>query len=103
MVQFKYKGLGLAAMIVLAGCADPSTMTEPEREVLRGKSTISGKFGSGSADFGNAIRANMATHVVDPAPANAEDPPNVDGQIILSGYGRYRTGKVKPPEPIGNF
>ena len=36
-------------------------------------------------------------------PAYAADPPKIDGQIILSGYGRYRTGKVKPPAPIGSF
>lgn len=97
MKQYRFMGIGLAAMMALAGCVDPSNMTEPEREVLRSDDTISGKTGSGSADFGNAIRANMATHIIDPAPAYAEDPPKVDGQVILSGYGRYRTGKVTPP------
>jgi hypothetical protein len=94
-------GVSLAAMVILAGCVDPSNMTEPERETLRGNDNLSGSTGRGPADFGNSIRANMATHIVDPAPAYAEDPPKVDGQIILSGYGRYRTGKVKPPESVG--
>jgi hypothetical protein len=88
-------GVGLAAMVVLAGCVDPNTMTEEEKEVLRGNSIVAGSMGSGSVDFGNATRANMATHIVDPAPAYAADAPKVDGQVILSGYGRYRTGKVK--------
>jgi len=96
-----YKVVGLAALVFLAGCVDPNQMTEEEREVLRGSDTISGTFGSGIADYGNATRANMATHVVDPAPAYAEDPPKVDGQIVISSYGRYRTGKVKTPQPIG--
>jgi len=103
MKKVKFLVASLAAMMALAGCVDPNTMTEEEREVLRGKDTISGDFGSGSADFGNATRTNMATHVVDPAPAYAEDPPRVDGQIIISGYGRYRTGQVKQPELIGKF
>lgn len=97
MKQYRFMGVSLAAMVLLAGCVDPSNMTEPEREVLRADDTISGKTGSGSADFGNATQANMATHIVDPAPAYAEDPPDVDGQVILSAYGRYRTGKVTPP------
>lgn len=95
--------VSLAAMAVLAGCVDPNTMTEEEREVLRGNDTISGSFGSGSADFGNAVRSNMATQVIDPAPAYAEDPPAVDGQIVIGAYGRYRTDQVKPPKVIGNF
>lgn len=102
MKQYRFMGLGLAAMVVLAGCVDPSDMTEPERETLRGSDNLSNKTGRGRpADFGNAITANMATHIIDPAPAYAEDPPKVDGQVILSGYGRYRTGKVKPPETVG--
>ena len=89
-------------LVATAGCVDPSNMTEAEREVLRSDDTISGKFGSGSADLGNALQANMATHIVDPAPAYAADAPKVDGQVILGAYGRYRTGKVKPPESIGS-
>lgn len=103
MKKYRFMGVSLAAMMVLAACANPSTMTEEEREVLRGKDTISGSLGSGSADYGNATKANMASHIIDPAPANAEDPPKVDGQVVISGYGRYRTGKVKPPERIGGF
>ena len=101
MKQFKFMGLSLAAMVALAGCVDPRTMTEEEKEVLRGKPTISGSFGSGSADLGNATRANFATQAVDPAPAYAQDPPKVDGQVIIGAYGRYRTDKVKPPAIIG--
>lgn len=101
MKQYGFMGVSLAAMVVLAGCVDPSNMTEPERETLRGSANLSGSSGRGVADFGNTISANMATHIVDPAPAYAEDPPRVDGQIILSGYGRYRTGKVKQPETVG--
>lgn len=102
MKKYGFLSLGLAAAVLLTGClTDPNQMTEEEREVLRGKDTISGSYGSGSADLGNATRANMATQTVDPAPAYAEDPPNIDGQVILGGYGRYRTGKVKVPERIG--
>jgi hypothetical protein len=103
MKQYKFMGVSLAAMVVLAGCVDPSTMTEPEREVLRGDATMSDKMGGGVADFGNAVRANMASQIVDPAPAYALDPPKVDGQVIISAYGRYRTGKVKVPESAGNI
>ena len=101
MKQWKVIGAGLAAMIALAGCAHPSTMSEEEREVLRSDETISGDFGSGSADFGNAVRSNILSQTVDPAPANAKDPPKVDGQVILGAFGRYRTDKVKPPQGIG--
>lgn len=101
MKQRKLMGVSLVAMVLLAGCVDPNTMTEEEKEVLRGDPTISDKFGTAEADFGNAIRANMATHIVDPAPAYAADAPNIDGQVIISAYGRYRTGKVKPPATIG--
>lgn len=104
MKHMKFAGISLAAMVALAGCAiDPNTMTEEEKELLRGKDTISGSFGSGSPDYGNAHAANKAMQIVDPAPAYAEDPPNADGQVILGGYGRYRTDKVKPPQPIGDF
>lgn len=102
MDRLKFVGVSLAALVVLAGCS-VSSMTEPEREFLRGSETISGKTGSGSADFGNAIRANMATQVVDPAPVYAADPPKIDGQVILGAYGRYRTDKVKPPKNIGDL
>lgn len=101
MKQYRFIGISLAAMVALAGCNDPRYLTEPEREVLRGNDTLSGSTGGGSADFGNATQANMATHIVDPAPAYAADAPRVDGQVILGAYGRYRTGKVKPPESIG--
>lgn len=101
MKRYGFMGVSLAAMVVLAGCVDPSNMTEPERETLRGSDNLSGSSGRGVADFGNTIRANMATHIVDPAPAYAEDPPRVDGQVILGGYGRYRTDKVKQPETVG--
>lgn len=101
MKKYSFMGVSLAAMVVLAGCVDPSNMTEEEREVLRGDATISDKFGSGSADFGNAFAANKASQIVDPAPAYAADPPKVDGQIVIGAYGRYRTGKVKPPGIVG--
>ena len=121
MKQHRYLAVSLAAMVALAGCAETlfvagtaalvasdeliyvEDLTESQREYLRADPTISDKFGSGTANFGNAIRANLASHIVDPAPAYAADPPKIDGQIILSGYGRYRTGKVKPPQPIGSF
>ena len=101
MKQYRFIGISLAAMVALAGCNDPRYLTEAEREVLRGNDTLSGSTGGGSADLGNATRANMATHIIDPAPAYAADPPKIDGQIIILGYGRYRTNKVKPPEAIG--
>jgi hypothetical protein len=101
MKQYRLLGVSLAAIVALAGCADPSTMTEPEREVLRGKDSLSGSFGSGSTDFANAVRANMASHIVDPAPVYAENAPQADGAVIIGAYGRYRTDKVKPPSPIG--
>jgi len=101
MKQNIFMGVSLAAMVVLAGCVDPNNMTEEQREVLRADDTISGKTGSGSADFGNAIRSNMASQIVDPAPVYAQDAPKIDGQVILRGYGNYRTGKVKPPQAIG--
>jgi len=100
MKQHKFIGISLAAMVILAGC-DQANMTEAEREVLRGNDTLSETYGSGVDDFGNWRKSNDAIQVVDPAPAYAEDPPTADGQIIISAYGRYRTGKVIPPQPIG--
>ena len=102
MKQYKLAGVSLAAMVVLAGCVNPNTLTEPERELLRADETISDKFGSGSADFGNATRSNMASQIVDPAPAYAQDPPLIDGQTVLRAYGNYRTGKVTPPSSLGS-
>lgn len=103
MKQRTLMGVSLAAMVALAGCIDPSNMTEAEKEVLRGRETISGAFGSGVDDFGNATRSNFASHIIDPAPAYAEDAPTHDGQVTIGGFGRYRTDKVKPPAPLGTF
>ncbi len=101
MKRHKLIGVSLAAMVVLAGCVDPSTMTEAEREVLRGNANLSGTTGGGPANFGNATRSNFANQVVDPAPAYAEDAPDADGQVMIGAFGRYRTDKVKPPDPLG--
>lgn len=100
MKQHKLMGIGLAAMVALAGCTDTANMTEPEREVLRISSTLSEDFGGGPG-FGNWRHANEAVQIIDPAPAYAQDPPVFDGAIIIGAFGRYRTDKVKPPEPIG--
>ncbi len=100
MKQHTLMGIGLAAMVALAGCTDTANMTEPEREVLRISSTLSEDFGGGPG-FGNWRHANDAVQIVDPAPAYAQDPPDFDGQVIIGAYGRYRTGQVIPPRPIG--
>ena len=101
--QCKFIGLSLAAMVALTGCLDPNTMTEPEREVMRGKEALTGTWGGGTQDFGNAVRSNLSTQIIDPAPAYAEDPPAHDGQVMIGAFSRYRTDKVKQPEPIGTF
>ena len=103
MKKYRVIGVSLAAMVVLAGCTDFSSSSDSQKEFLSGNETLSGSFGGGPANFGNATRSNMATQIVDPAPANVDDPPKADGQVIIGAYGRYRTDKVKPPEPIGTF
>ena len=100
MKQHTFIGISLAAMVILAGC-NQANMTEAELEVLRGNDTLSNTFGNDVATFGNWRKSNDAMLIVDPAPAYAQDPPDFDGQVIIGAYGRYRTGQVIPPQPIG--
>jgi hypothetical protein len=51
--------------------------------------------------FGNAVRQNMAAHIVNPDP-HPDDmaPPEFDGARSGDASQRYREGKVKVPVPL---
>ena len=68
----------LLGILTLAACADP-------HEPL-------------SADFGNAVNANIGAQVINPIPlvSGAAD---TDGQRVGDAMNRYRTGKVTRPLP----
>ncbi len=70
------KRLVLVAGLALVGCADPHQSLSP--------------------DFGNAVAANIAAQVVNPAPAMA-GATDTDGQRVNNAINRYRTNKVYTP------
>lgn len=72
--------LALAAAATLSACADP---------------------GETSPNFGNAVRHNMAVHIINPAPDYGADMlPTGDGRRQALATERYATGKVlRPPAP----
>ncbi|HYD29645.1 MAG TPA: hypothetical protein VEB64_02140 [Azospirillaceae bacterium] len=54
-----------------------------------------------SADFGNAVRHNMAVQVVNPDPPAASDAaPTGSGARAALAYNRYETGKVVKPQTM---
>lgn len=70
---------GLAGILLLAGCqqAVPST----------------------AETFGDAVRQNMALHIVDPTPADLEHGP-YDGRRRALAIERYQTDTVEEPEDV---
>jgi type IV pilus biogenesis protein CpaD/CtpE len=75
------KRLILLAGLALAACADPHQSLSP--------------------DFGNSVSANIAAQVVNPNPAIAGGPTDMDGQRLGNAIDRYRNNKVyKPHLPL---
>ena len=73
----------MLAAVVLTGCA-------------RGEADVTPTVGSLGADFGNAVRHNIAVQVVDPMPAIADGgPPPLDGNRAAAAIGRYQNGAVR--------
>ena len=73
----RHRRLLLAAPVLLAGCA-----SEPP---------------AGATSFGEAVRNNMALHIIDPEPVDMGLPPS-DGSRRALVMGRYRTDTGEPPE-----
>lgn len=78
------KVLSISSLVVCAaaisGCGQPETL---------------------SPDFGNAVRHNIATQIIDPEPPSAAaGAPDLAGERAGQAYGRYREGKVEEPAPI---
>lgn len=73
-------GLGLLALVLtlpaLTACQDPATL---------------------SPDFGNAVRHNMAVHIINPNPAYAPGAlPVANGDRTNLAVTRYKTGTTTP-------
>ena len=66
--------------LVLAGCSQPG-------------------FGPEAADYGAAVRQNIAVQTVNPEPS-ALPPDGLDGARAALMLGRYRADKVEPPRDI---
>jgi type IV pilus biogenesis protein CpaD/CtpE len=67
----------LAAAVLVAACAPPT-----------------------SADrFGEAVRTNMALHIIEPAPVDLSQPP-ADGVRRALAIERYRADQVEKPEDV---
>lgn len=50
-------------------------------------------------DFGNAVRANAAVHIIDPNPMYADDgAPALNGKRAAGAMTRYENGTTTPPE-----
>jgi type IV pilus biogenesis protein CpaD/CtpE len=72
--------LALSAILALVACA-PADQPSP--------------------GFGNAVRQNMAAHVINPDPhPNDLPPPEFDGERTKDAFQRYREDKVKKPVPL---
>jgi type IV pilus biogenesis protein CpaD/CtpE len=77
----RYALLGVTVAMSLAGC---ETMSEPAEPTL-------------APNFGNAVKANMAAHIVNPEAGKKEQPaPPLDGQKaerVIKDY-RQETGEA---------
>ena len=71
------KTLILLAGLALAGCNTPADEPLPE--------------------FGNAVRSNMATHIIDPTPPASMELPPADGVRRSLMTQRYQVDKVETP------
>ena len=71
----------LVAGLVLAACTTPANAPRPE--------------------FGQAVRNNMAAHIIDPNPPESMELPPSDGARRALMIERYRTDQVEtPPLPV---
>lgn len=73
----KTRTLILLAGVALAGCNTPADEPRPE--------------------FGNAVRSNMAAHIIDPMPPESMELPPADGVRRSLMTGRYQVDKVETP------
>jgi hypothetical protein len=70
--------------------------------ILGGCSEYIDRRDSIALSAGNAVEANVVTHVVDPwPPASANRNFAFNGQKMETAFERYRTGRVIPPRGIG--
>ena len=73
----KTQTLILLAGVALAGCNTPADTPRPE--------------------FGEAVRANMAAHIIDPTPPESMELPPADGVRRSLMTQRYQVDKVETP------
>ncbi len=73
---------GLAAIAALSACDRQPT------------------FGPAEAEFGNAVRQNIAAQVVYPEPQDVDEPITFSGERAGVAMDLYRTDKVKPPKKL---
>lgn len=73
---------GLATGLLLAACDRPPSL------------------GPGEADFGNAVRHNMAAQAVNPAPMPESGNAPYDGSRAQRGIQRYKADEVKQPREL---
>lgn len=53
-----------------------------------------------SADFGNAVRQNMAAHIINPAPSSGTAVSPMNGARAGAAVGNYRTGNDPKVERV---
>jgi hypothetical protein len=51
------------------------------------------------ARFGSATRANLASQVIDPAPAGANPATGIDGRAARAAYEAYQRSFAQPEQP----
>ena len=73
----KTQALILLAGFTLAGCNTPADLPRPE--------------------FGEAVRSNMAAHIIDPTPPESMELPPADGVRRSLMAQRYQVDKVETP------
>ena len=71
------RAIVLVAGLMLAACNTPANTPRPE--------------------FGQAVRNNMAAHIIDPNPPESMELPPSDGARRALMIERYRTDQVEPP------
>jgi type IV pilus biogenesis protein CpaD/CtpE len=77
----RYTTVLVLAPLALAGCGPNADPWAPTTAV----------------NFGEAVRHNMAVQIVDPEPGDL-NPPQSDADRTLLMIGRYKTGRVTPPQ-----
>lgn len=77
------RSFAVVGLLIVAGCA---TELRSTTHVL-----------STGVSFGEAVKHNMAAHIIDPIPTDPRVEPQADGQRARLGIRRYRTDEVEPP------